>query len=42
MPIIIRDQFLGKTNNCDGKESADDHADDVAEERYAEASARVH
>jgi hypothetical protein len=37
--VIIRDPFPRKTNNRDGKEAADDHADDVAKECYEETSA---
>lgn len=37
--VVILDPFLGKTNNRDGKEDADDYADDVTEECYGEASA---
>lgn len=36
---IIRDPFLGKTNNRDGKEGADDHTDNVSEECYEETNA---
>jgi len=36
--IVIRGPFLGKTKNRGGKDEADNDADDVAEERYEEAS----
>lgn len=36
--VIMGGPFLGETNNCGGKDDADDDTDDVAEERYEEAN----
>jgi len=35
--VIIRDPFLGQTNNSERKEDAGDYTDNVAEERCNEA-----
>ena len=35
---MIRDQFLGKTNDRKGKKAADDQGDDAADERDAVGS----
>jgi len=35
--VAIRDPFLGKTNNSERKEDADEYTNDVAEERCNEA-----
>ena len=34
--VIIRDPFLGTTNDSEGKEEADDYTDDVSDERGKE------
>ena len=36
--VIIGGPFLGKTNNCSGKDGANDDANNVAKEGYEEAS----